>query len=808
MIKQRPLLPLILGAVLLWPTSSAVAQGSGATGSPNFPGNQAQNLEVTTWGDVIAITWQEQTSEGELQNWYRLSIDGGQTFGRDRQTSYDILLRYAQFDPLYGEPEVISDLQARSDHELFVVQYITQGTEEWRETIRDLGGVDHRFLANHANIWRMDHETAATIRELPFVRWVGEFHPAYKLENELLEAYYTGSLETRSYRLVVGEWGPGEKATLVRNMETLGGFIEANIDEGWVVEAYLTPSQLFELIHTHEVLGVDRKGVPEEDMNNVRNLMGGNYLHGLGFDGTGVRAEVMDGGLDTGRSEWKYAPILHGPTSGSTSHGTSTYSINFSNGSASTTRGWAPDAQGIFADYGSYGGNRYAHTAELLTPAYEAVYQSNSWGSSRTTTYTSISQEMDDIIFINDFVITQSQSNAGNQDSRPQAWAKNIVAVGGIRHYNNTNNNDDDWSFGASTGPAADGRVKPDLSAFYDSVNTVNNSSFGGTSAASPIVAGAFALTFEMWHNGVFNNPTSTSVFDSRPHSTLARALMINSAWQWPWNQNDITRFRQGWGRPDLEYMYDNRDAMLWVNESDVLSNLQSKTYNVTVNAGTGEFRATMVYLDRAGTTSSGQHRINDLSMQVTAPNGTQYWGNNGLTAGNYNVSSSGGSSNTIDVVENVIIQNPAVGDWTIEIFADEINQDTHTETGALDADFALVVTGVEVAPCGDSINITGPATASVGGIVTMNYSNATGSASFEFLYSLNNNGTVINGQCFNVGIPFFSAGGGTTTASGTGSWTSGVIPPKGAGKTVYIEMKVDSGGTTTDSNVHVLDIF
>ncbi len=54
--------------------------------------------------------------------------------------------------------------------------------------------------------------------------------------------------------------------------------------------------------------------------------------------------------------------------------------------------------------------------------------------------------------------------------------------------------------------------------------------------------------------------------------------------------------------------------------------------------------------------------------------------------------STSGGSANTIDNVENVFIEAAELGNWTIQVFADSIVQDSHLETTAMDADFALVV--------------------------------------------------------------------------------------------------------------------
>ncbi|HZN37341.1 MAG TPA: fibronectin type III domain-containing protein, partial [Planctomycetota bacterium] len=63
------------------------------------------------------------------------------------------------------------------------------------------------------------------------------------------------------------------------------------------------------------------------------------------------------------------------------------------------------------------------------------------------------------------------------------------------------------------------------------------------------------------------------------------------------------------------------------------------------------------------------------------------------------NYSTAGGAPNTIDTVENVFVQNPAAGTWTVQIIAAEINQDSHVETPAVDCDYALVVSGVDAAP-------------------------------------------------------------------------------------------------------------
>ena len=115
--------------------------------------------------------------------------------------------------------------------------------------------------------------------------------------------------------------------------------------------------------------------------------------------------------------------------------------------------------------------SRYNEIGELIEAPYFAVFQSSSVGSPRVTQYTNESANIDSALFDFDFILCQSQSNSGNQQSRPQAWAKNVISVGGVTHRDNSDRDDDGVS-GASTGPAADGRIKPTVAHFYDSIFT------------------------------------------------------------------------------------------------------------------------------------------------------------------------------------------------------------------------------------------------------------------------------------------------------------------------------------------------
>jgi hypothetical protein len=321
-----------------------------------------------------------------------------------------------------------------------------------------------------------------------------------------------------------------------------------------------------------------------------------------------------------------------------------------------------------------------------------------------------VSADADDIIFDHRIPWTQSQSNLGDQNSRPQAWAKNIFSIGGVQHFDNSNPADDSWAAGgASTGPAADGRIKPDLCAYYDSILTsdltgaagysTNNwqTSFGGTSGATPIVAGHNAIAIQMYTDAIFGNPLPVpggTRFQNRPLAQTLKALQIANAQQYPFTSTstDNRRQHQGWGFPSLRNMYDNRTRTYIVPETDVLTQGFGRVHTLVVPAAQPELKVCMTFVDPAGNPASALARINDLTLRVTSPTGTVYWGNNGLSAGNY--STAGGSPNTVDTVESVFVQNPAAGTWTIDVIATLVAQDAHIATPAVDATYALCCVG------------------------------------------------------------------------------------------------------------------
>jgi hypothetical protein len=657
-------------------------------------------------GLALFATW----DEGE-QRWFSYSRDGGGTWAASRELRTEIRLLDSPVPPGTALPPVPAGYELPAGGRLFLVQFRTIVLPEWRAALERLGVEVLGHFPHNGSLVRADRGLLEAAESLDFVERVEPYHPWYRLE-PALRGWLDGSGDPAEasgsvlrVRVQVFEWGPGGKQRVIETAESLGASVASYWPSGRILELWVDRDQLRALAAHDEVQWIDRWTPPGEDMDLVREDAGTNWVESrFGYCGQGVRGEVMDSGIQSTHPDFD-GIILHGPT-GVASHGTSTYGIVFGNGdrdgdgsAQGTGHMPCPQAQGIFADHGSVT-DRFAHTQELKQDPYFASFQSNSWGANQTIYYTTDSEEMDDIIFRLDIAITQSQSNTGNQSSRPQAWAKNVISVGGIRHYDTLDTSDDAWAGGASIGPADDGRIKPDLNYWYDDIFTTTTgsgytTSFGGTSAATPEVAGVLGLMVQMWADNVWlTDPEGETVFEKQPHASTIKALLVNNARQYEFTgaSHDLTRTHQGWGRPSARVAYERAPRSFIVDEAEPLTLGQTATYQIDVPPGESELKVTMVYPDPPGKTSASLHRINDVDLRVTSPSATLYHGNNGLDVGTESVA--GGGPDGLNTVENVFLRDPQAGLWTVEVEAVEVNEDGHLGTPEEDVVFALVVTG------------------------------------------------------------------------------------------------------------------
>jgi hypothetical protein len=685
-------------------------------------------------GSALFARWTENGAA-----WTSWSRDAGATWSEARPLPAEIRLVAGSVEPGRPMPPVPPGLALPADGEIFVVQLRSMSLPEFRAALRSAGAEVLQFVPHRAHIVRIPAGAASRIAALDFVERVEPFHPAYRLE-PALRGWLGGSTLEAAVRDAAGRvrlnvmsfgWGETSKQRLAAAARSFGADVALWTPSGHILEMWVPRDGLAALAAHPDVAWIDRWSAPEVDMDQGRVDAGADWLEAdSGLCGaTGVRGEVMDNGVQQTHPD--FDGILMHTTASTDSHGTSTFGIVFGNGARdgdgqAKGTGFLPCAgkQGIFADYDQVS-DRFAHTQELKGPPYFAAFQSNSWGSATTTAYTSVSSQMDDIIFRLDIAITQSQSNTGNRNSRPQAWAKNIISVGAIRHYDTLDESDDRWGGGASIGPADDGRLKPDVHYWYDDIYTTTTNSgytstFGGTSGATPMVAGVLGLMAEMWADNAWGtDPIGSTVFDRLPHHTTLKALLVNNARQYAFSGTDVdlSRYKQGWGKPNARIAKERAPRSLVVDWDVPLSVGQRATYDLRVAEDEAELKITMIYPDPPGTTSATLHRINDVNLRVTSPGGAVYHGNVGLEAGN--VSTPGGAPNAVDTVENVFVKDPEPGLWRVEVEAAEVNQDGYLDTAADDVVFSLVATGVSRGVCGNGVREPGEGCdgADVGGL-------------------------------------------------------------------------------------------
>ena len=650
------------------------------------------------------------------------------------QNEMQLYLHYAVFDPLKSKPQTPAGLSASTNNCLFIVQLTSTPDDVARRFLWKQGATLWRYLPENAYLIEMQAACLASVRASSFVRWIGPYEPAYRIEPALRTEMEKGSISS-SQGLPCNVQVLQKGAKMLRDVagliERTGGTVQVLPDEGCRLVATMTPAQITEAARCNAVCYIERvnpqllqntsvsQARPEKSptavisMQTVRELCGADYVEKMAdCRGQGVHGSIIDTYARYDHVDYARHPILFaGPLIGAPAfHGNSVTGILFGAGAAdASARGLLPDGQAVFSSQYPVYSVRGKHISlyrlmhQLLKPPFQTVFQSSSTGAGYAGTYDMITAETDDVVLDSDMLICQGLGNSGERTQESPAWAKNVVSVGGMDHQGTVTLADDRWATGASCGPTDDLRIKPDLSHFCTGVYCTGAASktdyqeFMGTSAATPLVAGHFGLMYEMWAKGLFGNPfKGKTVFDARPHAATAKAMMINTAAAYEFSGDDARRGRckQGWGLPDVRNLYDLRNKFFIVDQTDLLRDNQTQTYSVHVAPGEPFLKATLAYTDVPGAACAARFLVNSLTLAVISPTGIVYNGNHGLEAGNW--STPGGDADTTNNVQNVFVKQPESGIWIIKVHARRIALDQHRATPEFDSDFALVVSGVK----------------------------------------------------------------------------------------------------------------
>ncbi|GJM36007.1 MAG: hypothetical protein DHS20C18_50080 [Saprospiraceae bacterium] len=359
----------------------------------------------------------------------------------------------------------------------------------------------------------------------------------------------------------------------------------------------------------------------------ARSLMRVNQVQGdpgIGYDGADVDLAIADDGavnhVDFRNRLMDFTTINAG------THGDMTAGIAIGAGNIDPlAKGVAPGATLHLFDIGQY---QHILNAPAHYDSDRIVITSTSYGEGCGAIYNYSAQSIDEQVA--NFPVLFHCFSAGNSGLNScnaiygslegpdgarygnitggRKAAKNTIAVGNLYF-------DDELRSTSSRGPTNDGRIKPDLcSQGQGNLSTNANNTYqlgGGTSAASPGIAGAAALLYQVYRENQGGDD---------PPSGLIKAALLNTA-------EDLGRpgpdYDYGWGRANV-----SRAVEVIKNgqfSSGAVSTGLQDFHVITVPANTAEVRVMVYWTDPAPSTLAGRALVNDLDITLQSGSGQIY---------------------------------------------------------------------------------------------------------------------------------------------------------------------------------------
>ena len=219
---------------------------------------------------------------------------------------------------------------------------------------------------------------------------------------------------------------------------------------------------------------------------------------------------------------------------------------------------------------------------------------------------------------------------------------------------------------------------------------------------ACPAIAGAGVLARQYFVDGFYPTGAAVALDGFSPTGALIKAILLNAAV----DMTGIAGFptdQEGWGRlladNALFFQGDARDLVV----DDVwnavgLTTGQASAIGLNVISSTEPLKITLVWTDPPPAPGAHVVLVNDLDLEVIAPDGTLYLGND--FAGGQ--STTGGAPDSRNNVEQVLITAPSAGIWTARVRGTAINISTQG--------YGLVCTGdLSQAPAPLTLAVSAP---------------------------------------------------------------------------------------------------
>ncbi len=354
--------------------------------------------------------------------------------------------------------------------------------------------------------------------------------------------------------------------------------------------------------------------------------------------------------------------------------------IYLSNHSWGYAAGWDG---GEFFGYEDFG--RYSYAAELLDDiSYDAPYHLSVWSAGNDRNDVGNGSQLGDGVY-----------KGGYDTLTDFPVAKNVLTVGAVNdgvYANARSISQASMTSFSSWGPCDDGRIKPDVvgngASLYSTGSDYNShyTNSSGTSMAAPNVSGSAALLIELYGE-LFN--------ESQMRASTLKGLIIHTA-------DDSGRvgpdYEYGWGLMNTlaaaEQIKAHSEGQPRRLKEDYLASFNRRfVTNVVYSSGLEPLRVTLCWTDPPGVIDFASDDrtpdlVNDLDLIVRGPQGDHFPYR--LRYEEPAADALQDAKNAVDNVEQVYIQTPAQGYYTIVVDYDGF-------LSGFRQDYSLLVSGQSV---------------------------------------------------------------------------------------------------------------
>ena len=570
------------------------------------------------------------------------------------------------------------------------------------------------YLPTNSLLVQTPNKPAQAFEGLDWIRRVVSYRDEWKIAPELLAPQrrwvdpFRAQLAKRGVRVVTFWLFEGESPdALVQAVRANGGAVSSRefVSRGYCITASLNEAAVMTLAKRGEVQFVEEFSEFTLRSNNtlrghVQSASGSNTP----FYDRGIRGEFQIVGVIDSRINKDHcsfsdpegdAPgpnhrklLSYNTTLGSVRHGTHVA------GTVAGDSGLFNDSRGI-AYLSKIVYNIHPSATETsmfdrfnLHASQGARVHNNSWGADGIRAYDgpcraidAFQHDQEDNLIIHSVTNSSIVYNPEN--------AKNSLAVSAA------------GGFGAEetmcvggAGPTEDGRRKPEITSVGCNIISSSNTSTTcagiaqtGTSMAAPGVSGAAVLLRQYFTDGFYPSGVANAIDARVPTGQLLKAMLVNGATDMT-GVTDFPNTREGWGRVNAgNSAYFQGDSRLLAlrdqrnTDSRALNTGDQHVWTLSVAAGQ-PLKITLAWADAPALANASFAPVNNLDLSVESPNGDLYIGN--VFSGG--VSVTGGSSDTLNNLEQVLIPSVTSGTWTVRVTGAAVNEGAQG--------YAIVATG------------------------------------------------------------------------------------------------------------------